>query len=116
MREIKSLKSEIIELNRVIDDLRKTCDDKHQQINLGQIENSSLRDQLDAMESQYRDLLAENDKVKRDNFGLKERLLSAESEIKTLQLSLDKAEIDANQSAEALSRTEKALEVEHKNI
>lgn len=103
-------------MNRVIDDLRKTCDDKHQQINLGQIENSSLRDQLDAMESQYRDLLSDNDKVKRENFGLKERLLAAESEIKTLRLSLEKAEIDANQTAEALSRTEKALEVDFQKI
>jgi len=75
------------------------------------MECNSLRNQLDTMDSQYRELLAENDRIKRDHFYLKEKVLAAESEIKTLQMSLDKSQINADQASEALSRTEKALEV-----
>ena len=63
------------------------------------------------MDGQYRDLLSENDRTKRETFGLKERLLAAESEIKTLQMTLEKTQINIDQAAEALSRTEGALEV-----
>jgi len=100
-----------MELNRVNEDLRKACDDKQQQINLGKMEVNSLRDQLETMDGQYRDLLAENDRIKRDNFTQKEKLLSGESELKSLRMTLEKLQIDKTQASEALYRAEKALDV-----
>lgn len=111
LREIRGLKADNTELNRINEDLRKAVDDKTQQLNLANMEINSVRNQLDTMDGQYRDLLSENDRTKRDTFGLKERLLAAESEIKTLQMTLEKTQINIDQAAEALSRTEGALEV-----
>jgi len=111
LREIRGLKADNTELNRINEDLRKAADDKTQQVNIANMEINSLRNQLDTMDGQYRDLLSENDRTKRETFGLKERLLAAESEIKTLQMTLEKTQINIDQAAEALSRTEGALEV-----
>ena len=105
-----------MELQHDVDDLRKTVEDKKQQINLEDIEVSSLRNQLTTMDNQYRDLLSENDRAKRESFNFKEKLFAAESEIKTLQMTLDKTQIHADQSAEALSRTERMLEVQYKML
>ncbi len=114
LREIRGLKADNTELNRINEDLRKAVDDKTQQLNLANMEINSVRNQLDTMDGQYRDLLSENDRTKRDTFGLKERLLAAESEIKTLQMTLEKTQINIDQAAEALSRTEGALERERR--
>jgi len=111
MREIRGLKADNTDLTRANEDLRKAVEDKNQQLNLEKIETNSLRNQLDTMDSQYRELLAENDRAKRDSFYMKEKLLAAESEIKALQMSLEKSQINADQAADALSRVEKALEV-----
>ena len=111
LKDLKVLRAENMELQHDIDDLRKTIEDKKQQINLEDIEVNSLRNQLTTMDNQYRDLLSENDRAKRESFNFKERLLAAESEIKALQMTLDKTQIHADQSAEALSRTERMLEV-----
>ncbi len=111
MREIRGLKSDNTDLHRTNEDLRKSVEDKTQQINLANMEINSLKNQLDSMDFQYRDILSENDKSKRDHFYVKEKLLAAESEIKSLQMTLEKAQFNADQASEALSRTEKALDV-----
>lgn len=100
-----------MELNRVNEDLKKNCDDRQQQINLGKMEINSLRDQLETMDGQFRDLLSENDRIKRDNFTQKEKILSTESELKSLRMTLEKLQIDKTQTSEALFRAEKALDV-----
>ncbi len=63
--------------------------------------------------NQYRDLLNENEDLKKEAFRLKERSLEAENDSRTSGLKVDKLLGEIKQLREALHRTEETLDVSH---
>jgi hypothetical protein len=89
----------------------KIHDEKDQRMNLIAIENESLRNQLAITGNQYRDVLNENENLKRELFMLKERSMETENELRTARMSNDKLMIEVKQLKDALARLEDTLDV-----
>lgn len=92
-------------------ELMKIHDEKDQRMNLIAIENESLRNQLAITGNQYRDVLNENENLKRELFMLKERSMETENELRTARMSNDKLMIEVKQLKDALARLEDTLDV-----
>jgi hypothetical protein len=54
------------------------------------IECDSLKNQLQNTTYQYRELLSENENLKRDLFNLKERSMDAENDLRTTKMTNEK--------------------------
>ncbi len=79
-----------------------------------EIENDNLKAQVNTTRHQYRELLSENESLKKEVYSYKERSLEAENDLRTSQMTVDKMQIEINQLREALSRTERLLDKERK--
>lgn len=75
------------------------------------IEIDSLKSQNQNITQQYRDILAENEALKRELFALKERSMDAENEVRTTKMANEKITKEVHQLRDALHRTEENLEV-----
>ena len=79
-----------------------------------EIENDNLKSQVNTVRHQYRELLSENESLKKEVFSYKERSLEAENDLRTSQMTMDKMQIEINQLREVLNRTEKLLDKERR--
>lgn len=92
-------------------ELAKVHDEKDQRMNMIAIENESLRSQLAITGNQYKDVLSENENLKRELFMLKERYMESENDLRTARMSNDKLVIEVKQLKDALGRLEGTLDV-----
>ena len=86
-------------------------EDKDQQLNMLRLELDNLNNQMGSSGKQYRDLLSENESLKKDALQQKEVQLETENELRNISLHNEKIVRELNQLKDALFRTEQALEV-----
>jgi len=95
-------------------DLIKMNEDKDQQLNMLRLELDNLNNQMGSSGKQYRDLLSENESLKKDALQQKEVQLETENELRNISLHNEKIVRELNQLKDALFRTEQALERERR--
>ncbi len=110
-QNIKELNSANTDLTSRNAELVKIHDEKDQRMNLIAIENESLRNQLAITGNQYKDILSENENLKRELFMLKERSMDTENDLRTARMSNDKLMMEVKQLKDALFRLEETLDV-----
>ena len=86
-------------------------EDKDQQLNMLRLELDNLNNQMGSSGKQYRDLLSENESLKKDALQQKEVQLETENELRNISLHNEKIVRELNQLKDVLFRTEQALEV-----
>jgi len=95
-QNIKELNFVNTDLTSKNSELIKILEERDQKINLLEIENDNLQSQTSSANHSYRDMLSENDKLKKDLYNMKEDCLDFESNWKSADRTIEKMRIEIN--------------------